>query len=329
MVATALVSTLTAGQAAQPKPADAGTDAYTEQEISFTSAGLKIPGTLCLPSAPPKGKPPIVVLVQGSGPHDRDETVGAKKPFADLAHGLAAHGIATLRYDKRTVLEKPSNMDVVTMKWEVEDDAVAALEYARRVARADSTKVFLLGHSLGAMLAPFIAAEPGATPLAGLIMLASPARPHLGYVDDQIRAMLQSEKKSDAEISATIEKQHQLISDIEAGKLPPNQVLQGAPVHYLREMIALDPAAKLRQESIPALVLQGGKDAQVFEPDFNLLKEALATRHIAGDESKLFPELSHMFMTVAPGETGMAVYLRPGQVAPEVIETIARWIHAR
>ena len=319
---------------AQTNPGTQTKSAFVERDISFPSGGLSIPGTLCLPRDV-KGKVPLVVMVAGSGPQDRDETIGANKPFLDLAHGLAEQGIATLRFDKRTWLmrqgkiEQPASPEVITLKWEFEDDAVAALEFAHKIPEADSQRIFLLGHSLGAMTAPYIAAQapPGNKP-RGIVMLAAASRPHYAYVDDQIRALLKSQGKSDAEIAATLEKQRQIISDIEAGKLPPNQMLQGAPIHYMREMIALDPAGELKQQQIPALVLQGGKDVQVFPPDFELLKQALDSRKVKGDEAKIFPDLNHLFIAVQ-GESSIAAYQTPGQVAPEVIQTIAGWINAR
>jgi len=329
-----LLSGKSTAQADQSAPGSQTKTAFVERDISFPSDGLSIPGTLCLPSEA-KGKLPLVVMVAGSGPQDRDETIGVNKPFLDLAHGLAEQGIATLRFDKRTWLirqrkiEQPAGPEVITLKWEFEDDAVAALEFAHKIPEADVQRIFLLGHSLGAMTAPYIAAQaaPENKP-RGIVMLAAGSRPHYAYVDDQIRALLKSQGKTDTEIAATLEKQHQIISDIESGKLPPNQLLQGAPIHYMREMIALDPAGELKQQQIPALVLQGGKDIQVFQPDFELLKQALDSRKVKGDEAKLFPDLNHLFMTVQ-GESSMAAYQIPGKVAPEVVQTIAAWIHAR
>jgi dienelactone hydrolase len=320
-------SSVQAGAAPPTKPAaPAAQPKYAEREVSFTSAGLKIPGTLCLPPDLNGRKPPLVVMVQGSGPHDRDETIGPNKPFAETAHALAVKGVATLRYDKRTILEKPNGPEIVTLKWEVEDDALAALEFARTLTEGDSQHIFLLGHSLGAALSPYIA--EGAPWLRGIVLMAAPARPHYAYVDDQIRVILKSRGKTDVEIAATLEKQHQIIGDIEAGKVPDQQMLQGAPIHYMRELIALAPAGELRKERIPALVLQGGKDVQVFQPDFELLKQALDARKNAGDEAKFFPELNHLFMAVQ-GESTLAAYQTPGHVAFEVTETIAEWVKAR
>lgn len=323
------------GKAQSPQaPATQAAPGYVEREVSFTSGDLKIPGTVCFPAgASANQKLPMVVLVQGSGPHDRDETIGPNKPFADLAHGLAAQGIATFRYDKRTVLpamrQNPPTAEIITLKWEIEDDAVAALGFIRTLRETDPQRVFLLGHSLGAMTVPYIAAQlPASTALRGLIMMASAARPHYAYVDDQIRAILKSQGRNDEQIAAALEQQHQIIGDIEAGKMPPNQMLQGAPVHYMREMIALDPAGELKQQHVPALVLQGGKDVQVFEADFDLLKQVLNSRKVAGDEAKFFPNVNHLFMPVE-GESTIASYQVPGHVASEAIETITAWVKAR
>src|ERR1051326_6514503 len=305
-----LLLAVSAGAGAQKeskKPANAVSPSpipqptFTEREISFTSGDASIPGTLCLPHNA-GGKLPIVVMVHGSGPNDRDETIGPNKVFADLAHGLAEQGIASLRYDKRTfligrgALPKPAGPDAVTLKWEIEDDALAALDFTRKLPEADAQRVFLLGHSMGAMTAPYTAQS--APWLRGMVMMASPSRPHFGYVDDQIRLLLKASGKSEAEIAATLEKQHELVGNIETGKMPPNQILQGVPVHYMREMIALNPAEQLKQQKIAVLVLQGGKDVQVFKPDFDLLKQALDARKLAGDEAMFFPDFNHLFMTV-------------------------------
>ena len=98
---------------------------------------------------------PAVVLIHGSGPHDRDETIGPNKPFRDLADGLASRRIAVLRYEKRTRHHGGKMLGTtVTIKEEVLDDAVAAAELLRQTPGLDPKRVFVVGHSLGAMLAP-------------------------------------------------------------------------------------------------------------------------------------------------------------------------------
>ena len=107
----------------------------------------------------PKGATnfPMVVLVHGSGPSDLDGTVGPNKPLKDIADGLACKGIGSIRYVKRTVVYAAEFGKAFTVKEEVLDDAVAAIALAKTVKGADVKSIYVLGHSLGGMLAPRIA----------------------------------------------------------------------------------------------------------------------------------------------------------------------------
>ena len=142
-------------------------------ETITVGAGTQYPlnGLLTLPddlSAPV----PAVVLVHGSGPSNMDERVMKLTPFKDIAEGLAQRGIASLRYDKRTfTYRKQLAKTSPTVREETIDDALLALELLRQDARIDRSRIFLLGHSLGAMLVPRIDAEGGNA--RGLILLAA------------------------------------------------------------------------------------------------------------------------------------------------------------
>jgi dienelactone hydrolase len=113
-----------------------------------------------------------VALVHGSGPNDRDETVGGTKVFKDLAEGLASRGIVVLRYEKRTKQygARMANMPRYTVQDEAVDDAAKAAAMLQTQPQVDPRRVFVLGHSLGGYIAPRIAEEEGK--LAGLILLA-------------------------------------------------------------------------------------------------------------------------------------------------------------
>ena len=130
---------------------------------------------------------PCVILVHGSGPHDRDETIGPNKPFRDLAWGLAERGIAVVRYEKRTkaygaaCVPAGRELDYDT---EAVDDAVAIVEQVKGFARAGfPDSVYVLGHSLGGTLAPRIAGRSKG--LAGIIILAGLARPLEDALEEQ------------------------------------------------------------------------------------------------------------------------------------------------
>src|SRR5271166_1526823 len=151
---------------------------FTEEAITVGARDWPLPGTLTRPRG--VASAPLVILVHGSGPNDRDETLGPNTPFRDLAHGLASRGIAVLRYDKRTFAHKQKlikeGLDkTITIKEEVLDDVLATLEKARNLTGIDPARIFVLGHSGGGSLAPLIAQRN--RKLAGILLLAASSRP--------------------------------------------------------------------------------------------------------------------------------------------------------
>ena len=315
----------TAEPSSAPTP---GADAVEERNTSFTSDGLKIPAILALPRDR-QGLIPIVVLVQGSGPHDADETIGPNKPFRDLAWGLAAKGIATLRYEKRTHLAPDTFRAHPDLDHEVTFDAVAALAFASAQPEVDPKRVFLLGHSLGGTMAPVIAADrlkqaPGS--VRGIIFLAGGA---LGIEETLLRQLLAQAKRQGADQSQidSIRNQWQdvfrTINDptTAADEMVGNPPLR-LPEAYWRSWISQDPPEELAKLGLPALVLRGKKDIQVSERDF----QALAKVNTAsGSESREIEGLNHLMMPVVGDSTGQE-YFQPAHVAPEVVQLIADWI---
>ncbi|MCK5741895.1 MAG: DUF3887 domain-containing protein, partial [Chlorobi bacterium] len=151
---------------------------YEEEEIVFGKDSLKLPGTLTIPYSDDDETFPVVILVHGSGPNDRDETVGPNKPFKDLALGLASMGVAVFRYDKRTKVHGMKiykNDHDFTLADETIDDAVEAVKLMKNHPSIDSYNIFVLGHSLGGMAIPRIGAETQ-NDTRGLIIMAGSAR---------------------------------------------------------------------------------------------------------------------------------------------------------
>lgn len=147
---------------------------YIEREVEIgTFAPLR--GVLTLPAIETDEKVPCVVLMHGVGRNDRDNSIGPNRPFMEVARNLAAQGVAVLRYDKRTFTYPLCTMDPnFGVEQETIDDAVAAIQVAKQQSEIDTDKIFILGHSMGGLLAGHVAERD--TKVAGVIVLCSPGR---------------------------------------------------------------------------------------------------------------------------------------------------------
>ncbi|WP_163579755.1 alpha/beta fold hydrolase [Gracilibacillus saliphilus] len=277
----------------------------------------ELDGTLTLPKNQQKNLP-AVVLVHGSGPSDRNEAVYQYEPFRDIAWGLGEKGIAVLRYDKRTFSYQLSND--LTVQEETIEDAIRAGELLKKNSRIDSDQVYLLGHSLGGMLAPRIDLDGD---FAGLIILAGSPRPLWEIIYDQNMEMNLNEDEQQ-QIEQEYEKAQQ-ISNMTIDEAKEETVF-GLPAYYFKEMNNYD-AGRLAQESTkPMLFLQGEDDFQVYpDIDFSMWKELLQRNDNATFIS--YPGLNHFFIDYdGPGAGTVAEYAQPGKVDVIVINDIADWI---
>jgi len=304
-------------------PAYVTPEAFRESDVKVVSGSVSLPGTLTLPLG--DGPFPGVVLVHGSGPQDRDETIGGLRPFQDLAQGLASRGIAVLRYEKRTKVygKEMAAAGDVTVKDEVLDDALAALRLLRETPGVDRRRLFVAGHSLGALLAPRIAVLDGA--LAGVVLLASPSRPMSEVVRDQAQ-WLAGPGASDAQRLAApaIRKEADALADLYAGRPDPiSGPILGASRSYWLDLRAQLPVDAARSFDRPILVLQGERDYQVTMNDFLGWRQALGGRRDV--RFKSYPKLNHFF-AAGEGRSGPEEYRKPGHVAAGVVDDIAAFV---
>ena len=301
------------------EPSYARHDRFTEQEIEIPSAHLRLKGTLSLPQS--DAPVPCVVLVHGSGPCDRDETVGSIKVFRDLAWGLASNGIAVLRYEKRS--RQFPNEPINTVNDETVDDAIAAVEFLKTQSAVDQTKLIVLGHSLGALMIPRIAQRE--KKLAGLIICAGPTRKledivvyQIAYIDSVNGVASGSENLQRAKAQA------QIIRTLgEKDNAAESKLLLGIKPSWWLDIKDYDPIKTANATDQPLLIIQGERDYQVTLEDFKGWQKGMKDRqHVS---LKCYPGLAHTF-TSAFDKPGPGDYDKPQNVSSEVIEDLSAWI---
>jgi dipeptidyl aminopeptidase/acylaminoacyl peptidase len=285
--------------------------AFTERDVTIGNDVWKLPGTLTLPKG--TGPFPAVVLVHGSGPHDRDETVGGTKPFKDLAQGLASRGIAVLRYVKRTQ-QYPVPEAAPTMTAETVEDAVRAAELLRHQPEIDSKRIYVLGHSQGGYMMPRIMQRDAK--LAGVIVMAGNVRPLEELIVEQTEYILSRAGGGTPGQRSYLEKL----------KKDPWSVMPNLPRTYREDLKDYHPAEEAKKIDMPMLILQGERDYQVSMKDFALWRAALDKR--ANVVYHSYPKLNHLFVA-GEGKSEPAEYERPGHVSAEVIQDIAVWIEKK
>lgn len=299
-------------------------ETFTEEEVEFGDPKWRLPGTLTRPRG---DRPrPAVVLVHGSGPNDRDETVGANKPFRDLAWGLATRGIAVLRYDKRTRVHAAklaaAGLAGFTVRQEVIDDVGHALTFLRGRPEIDVSRLFVVGHSLGGTLAPRIVRDRAGW--AGLAILAGATRPLPDVMVEQFEYLARMDGSVSAEEQAQIDEVKVLavrIRDLTPDDAGSAAVLLGAAPAYWLDLRGYDAPTVAAGLDQPILILQGGRDYQVTEADLVNWRRKLEGRpHV---RIKRYPALNHLFIA-GSGPSGPAEYLTPGFVADEVVDDLAR-----
>lgn len=296
-----------------------------ERDVTVGADGFKLPGTLTLPVG--KRKVPVVIFVHGSGPQDRDETVGPNKPFRDLAWGLAERGIATLRYEKRTKAYGAACVPegrVIDYDTESVDDAVAIAAWAKTLPEVDSDSVYVLGHSLGATLAPRIAEQ--ADGLAGIILVAALARPFEDAIVEQVtyisslKDSSDSAKKQIAEIKKQADNTKKLGTPEFDDKIP---LLLDIPRSYWEFANAYKPVEVAVKLTLPMLILQGERDYQVTMEDFGLWRFGLLRNKNAFFKS--YPKLNHILQE-GSGKATPFEYERESPVVGYVMDDIVSFI---
>ena len=297
-----------------PTPLPTSAPHFSSRDVAFVSTDdTSLAGTLTIPDGARRDAPAIV-LVQGSGPVDRDERVGPNPIFLELSNALSNDGFVVLRYDKRGIGKSGGDAQTTTRD-ELLADARAAVDYVVTLPVVDRSRVYVVGHSEGGELAPSLAA--GGAHLHGIVLMAPPALPLEDILLQQATHGLTGVAADQARAAESA-----AIAKIKAG----SSALPGAT--WLRTSFGIDPADVIKRVPCPILVLQGGKDFQVLATDLPRLTAAARAAHRRYDAT-VFPDDDHLFITV-PGSAPATVgeYLVPHRIDPAMVSTMLAWLHS-
>lgn len=312
---------------------------YQSFNVKVTSTGgIQLAGTLTLPDG--KGPFPAAILIPGSGPATRNETVFGHNIFWVLADALSRHGLAVLRMDKRGVGHSGGDAYTATLT-DYAHDAAADLAFLKTRRDIDAKRIGLIGHSEGGPVASMVAAEhPG---IAFVVILAGPALPGTTMLVDQIRALDLAHGISPARVAQAVKVEQVYVDTIASAPSPKaaaaalrHAVAQGKlPREILRAVAAassgeyysllrMNPAPYLRRLRCPVLALSGSKDTQVpAQVNIPALRRALANDPRATVVE--LPGLNHLFQ---PAKTGLPNEYAsiPITFAPAALQRIERWL---
>lgn len=340
---------------------------YTVREVTIPHRfGHTLAGTLVLPAADPANrdrKSPAVVFVTGSGPQDRDETIAGHKPFAVIADALARAGVASVRFDDRGIGSSTGSFGPAST-FDLATDADEVSEWLKKQPGIDPSRVGILGHSEGAIIAPLVCrwqheeAEPK-DPVSFLVLLAAPARPGAEILKRQMRQVLEAAKVPPEEADEIADAQAALLDGVAmklpadqltgraralviaqakadramSGRvLPPDQVdaaASGALAElsspWMKVFLEYDPRSALLVTKVPVLAVWGSLDTQV-DPALNAPELEKALQAAGGTPTlKVFPGLNHLLQPATTGSPDEYPEIET-TIDPAALAAIVDWV---
>ena len=299
----------------------------TDADVTIPTSGFNLAATLTKPRGEGRLRHPTVVLVAGSGPADRDETVAGIPVFAQLAGALAERGFLVVRYDKRGVGQSGGRTEMVTLQ-DYADDVVAIVKWLARREDVDTRRMGVLGHSEGGLVAMLAAARE--KKIDSLVLVATPGSTGGDLILEQQRHQLDVLKVPDPERQQKIDLQEKVhaavISDKGWEGIQP-EVRRQADTAWFRSLLRFDPAEIMPRIKQPILIVQGDLDVQVLPHHAERLAEMAQKRKKSPPvETVHLPGVNHLLVKASTGEVQEYPLLSEKQITPDAPAAIAEWL---
>lgn len=297
----------------------------TERVVTIGSGEFAVTGVLTIPAG--SGPFPGAVLMHGSGPGTRDLDVGPNKVFREEAWGLAARGVAVLRYDKRATAHAARFRALgraATLDEEFTEDGISAVRLLQGTPGVDPRRVYVIGHSQSTIMAADVARRTGA---AGTVLIAASARPAWVLIREQVEYSLSLAPRD----TARDERARQMLAGVammEDPATPDTALVLGLPRAYWTgsdPARGMDAVRAMLAEGGRALVVHGGRDYLVTDVDFGIWRREFDGR--PGIQLRRYADLNHL-MQPGKGRMTPEEYNERRLVSQQMLQDVAEWIEA-
>ncbi|PMD36318.1 hypothetical protein L207DRAFT_637446 [Hyaloscypha variabilis F] len=303
-------------------PAYVDPSLFDEKEVNLSAIGVEVGTSLSIPNSNPLAG---VIFLAGSGPTDRDSTLGPNKPLKDLAWGLASNRIAVARWDKPSAESSKISEQDITLEKEYLPFTIAAIKALQEKLADSSIPIFILGHSLGAIIAPVVANAD--SEIKGVVMLSAGGGKMYDSALRQMRYLVSLNHDppfATQEYVELLSKQIAVIEDPKFNAASKEDLPFGAPASYWLSVKEYDQVAEAKKLNVPICILQPGSDYQVTVED-DLVKWEEGLKAKVNVDIKVCEGLNHLLMA-GEGPSTPEDYSVEGHVDEAVVVAICEWI---
>lgn len=310
-----------------------------DEQVRIPSAGFTLAATISKPASAPKpaapGKAPVqklpaIILVPGSGPVDRDETVAGIPVFAQLANSLADAGFLVVRYDKRGVGQSGGRDEAATIP-DYADDVRAVIEFLRKRKDVDQKGIAVIGYSEGGLAALQAAANAGSKKVAAVALLATPGTKGGELVLEQQQHLLDKLKLPEDEKQSRIALQQRIQAAVVSGtgwENIPEAYRAQADTPWFRSVLTFDPVKVINKVDQPIIIIQAERDRQVPSPRHGqlLLDAAEGRKKKPGASLVTIDGANHLFVPAETGDVDEYALLQDKRISTKLIDALVPWL---